>query len=60
MSDPRPSRFRKRQLETPKATTFDSAAEIDVVGCATIGFSSEHPAHLVEHLFDGSSVVTPE
>ena len=48
------SRIRKRPLETSAATAGTRAAgEIDIVGCATIAYSSEDPAHPVEHMFDG-------
>jgi F5/8 type C domain len=49
------SSLRKRQLGTHEATIVEAAGELDVVSCATIGFSSEDSAHPVEHLFDGSS-----
>jgi F5/8 type C domain len=45
-----PSQLRKRPLEANVV-----ADEIDVAGCATIAYSSENPAHPVEHLFDGRS-----
>ena len=44
------SRLRKRLLEVNGA-----ADEIDIAGCATVAYSSENPAHPVEHLFDGRS-----
>ncbi|MBV8739966.1 MAG: discoidin domain-containing protein [Alphaproteobacteria bacterium] len=48
------SRIRKRPLETSAATADTRAAgEIDIIGCATIAYSSEDPAHPVEHMFDG-------
>ena len=53
MSDANPSRLRKRQLEAGQATS--AAGEIDIAGCATIAYSSENPAHPVEHLVDGRS-----
>jgi hypothetical protein len=31
------------------------AGELDIASCATIAFTSEDPAHPVEHLLDGSS-----
>ena len=48
-------RIRKRQLEADPATSARAAGEIDIVGGATIAYSSEHPAHPVEHMLDGCS-----
>lgn len=46
-------RLRKRPLEAGAATAGARATgEIDIVGCATIGYSSENPAHPVEHMLD--------
>jgi hypothetical protein len=50
MSEATLSRLRKRLLEADAA-----ADEIDIAGCATVAYSSENPAHPVEHLFDGRS-----
>ena len=50
-----PSRLRKRPLEGDVATSARAADEIDIAGCATIAYSSEHPAHPVEHMLDGRS-----
>ena len=47
------SRVRKRPLETDAATNARAAGEIDIAGCATIAYSSEDPAHPVEHMVDG-------
>ena len=47
------SRLRKRPLETDAATSAQAAGEIDIAGCATIAYSSEDPAHPVEHMLDG-------
>jgi hypothetical protein len=55
MSDPKASRLRKRQLEADGVTRARAADEIDIVSCATIAYSSEDPAHPVEHLLDGRS-----
>jgi hypothetical protein len=49
------SRLRKRPLEADAPTSDGTADEIDIAGCATIAYSSEHPAHPVEHLLDGRS-----
>src|ERR1700749_1046551 len=49
------SRLRKRPLETDAATNARDAGEIDIAGCATIAYSSEDPAHPVEHMLDGRS-----
>src|ERR1700730_9853264 len=48
-----PSRLRKRPLEAEAATSDRAAGEIDIAGCATIPYSSEDPAHPVEHMLDG-------
>jgi len=45
------SRLRKRPLEAE--TSARAAGEIDIAGCATIAYSSEDPAHPVEHMLDG-------
>jgi hypothetical protein len=54
-SDASLSRLRKRALEADAATSAGTADEIDIAGCATIAYSSEKPAHPVEHLLDGHS-----
>jgi hypothetical protein len=48
-------RLRKRPLEADAATSTEAADEIDIAGCATVAYSSEDPAHPVEHLLDGRS-----
>jgi F5/8 type C domain len=50
-----PSRIRKRQLEPDAPTGARAAGEIDIVGGATIAYSSEDPAHPIEHMLDGHS-----
>jgi F5/8 type C domain len=55
MSDANPPTLRKRQLEVDGATRGRAADEVDIVSCATIAYSSENPAHPVEHLLDGRS-----
>jgi hypothetical protein len=50
-----PARLRKRLLEAEAMTCAGTDNEINIVGCATIAFSSESPAHPIEHLFDGHS-----
>jgi F5/8 type C domain len=55
MSDAKPSSLRKRQLEADGATPARGADEVDIAICATIAYSSEDPAHPVEHLLDGRS-----
>src|SRR4030095_13529295 len=55
MSDAKPSSLRKRQLEADGVTHARAADEIDIASCATIAYSSEEPAHPVEHLLDGRS-----
>jgi len=49
------SRLRKRLLEADATTSARATDEIDIAGCATIAYSSENPAHPVEHLLDGRS-----
>ena len=48
-------RLRKRPLEADAATSTGTANEVDIAGCATIAYSSEDPAHPIEHLLDGRS-----
>jgi F5/8 type C domain len=48
-------RLRKRPLEADAAASGCAANEIDIVSRATISYSSEDPAHPVEHLLDGQS-----
>src|ERR1700694_5936479 len=50
-----PPRLRKRPLEAAAATSGRDAGEIDIAGPATIAYSSEDPAHPVEHMLDGRS-----
>ena len=51
-----PSRIRKRHLEPDAANTSARAGgEIDIGGGATIAYSSEDPAHPIEHMLDGCS-----
>ena len=47
------SSLRKRHLGDERAAVPPAAGEIDLAGSATIAYSSEDPAHPVEHLFDG-------
>src|ERR1044072_5903664 len=54
MSDSNPPNFLKRQLGSDGARRAH-AAEFDIARCATIAYSSEDPAHPVEHLLDGKS-----
>jgi len=54
-SDSSLSRLRKRLLKADAATSAGAAGEIDISACATIAYSSEDPAHPVEHLLDGRS-----
>ena len=49
------SRLRKRPLEADAAASSRAANEIDIAGCATVSYSSEDPAHPVEHSLDGQS-----
>jgi hypothetical protein len=48
---PSPPRLRKRSFEATAATS--AADEIDIAGCAAIAYTSEDPAHPVEHMLDG-------
>ncbi len=50
-----PSIIRKRPLAADAATGVRAAGEIDIVGGATIAYSSEDPAHPIEHALDGCS-----
>jgi hypothetical protein len=47
--------IRKRPLDAMAHTSGRAADKIDIAGCATIAYSSEDPAHPVEHLLDGHS-----
>jgi hypothetical protein len=53
--DEQPSILRKRQLTADGAESASVAGELDIAGCAIIAFTSEDPAHPVEHLLDRSS-----
>jgi hypothetical protein len=55
MSGASPSNLRKRQLEVDGATRARAADEVDIASCAAIAYSSENPAHPVEHLLDERS-----
>ena len=55
MSGASPSNLRKRQLEPDVARRARASDEVDIASCATIAYSSENPAHPVEHLLDGTS-----
>ena len=50
-----PSRIRKRPLDPYAATSARADGEIDIVGGATVAYSSEDPAHPIEHMLDGCS-----
>src|SRR6516162_9017449 len=50
-----PSILRKRQLTADGVESTSAPGELDIASCATIAFTSEDPAHPVEHLLDGSS-----
>jgi hypothetical protein len=49
------SRVRKRPLEAEAAANAGATGEIDIAACATIAYSSEDPAHPVEHMLDGDT-----
>jgi hypothetical protein len=55
ISDAKPSSLRKRQLEADGTTRARATDEVDIASCASIAYSSEDPAHPVEHLLDGRS-----
>jgi hypothetical protein len=55
MSDPKPSALRKRQLGSGGAARTLPPDELDIASRAAIAYSSEDPAHPVEHLLDGRS-----
>jgi hypothetical protein len=42
-------------MEAEARRSCRDAGEIDIAGCATVAYSSEDPAHPVEHLFDEQS-----
>jgi hypothetical protein len=48
-------RIRKRPLDAEAHGSGRGAGEIDIASCATVAYSSEDPAHPVEHLLDGHS-----
>ena len=48
-------RIRKRPLDAEAHRSGRDAGEIDIADCATIAYSSEDPAHPVEHMLDGQS-----
>ena len=48
---PSPPRLRKRPLDANAASSV--VDEIDIAGCAAIAYTSEDPAHPVEHMLDG-------
>ena len=54
MSETRPG-LRKRLLGNETAGGPDTAGAIDLVSCATLGFSSEDSAHPIDNLIDGTS-----
>lgn len=49
--------LRKRLMisSRPAADAFSHLHEIEIDTCATIHYSSEDPAHPIEHMFDGNS-----
>jgi hypothetical protein len=47
------SRMRKRLISEQSATAGDNPGEMDIAGCALLAYSSEDPAHPLEHLIDG-------
>ena len=50
-----PPRIRKRPARSYATTSARADGAIDIVGGATIAYSSEDPAHPVEHMLDGCS-----
>ena len=49
------SRLHKRPLEADAAANAGATGEIDIAACAMIAYSSEDPAHPVEHMLDGDT-----
>jgi len=47
------SQVRKRLLEDARLLPPSSSAEVNVTAGATIGYSSEEPAHPIDNMFDG-------
>ena len=47
------SQIRKRLLENACLLSASSSAELDMTAGATLAYSSEDPAHLVDNMFDG-------
>ncbi len=50
--------LRKRLPEAPIALAFDDASianDLDLRACSEVYFSSAHPDHPIDHLFDGST-----
>jgi hypothetical protein len=54
MSDTNISNLRKRQFEPAGVEGARAEGEVDIANRATIAYSSENPAHPVEHMLDGS------
>ena len=46
-------------MSADAATSVRAAGEIDIVGGATIAYSSEDPAHPIEHALDGTAAREP-
>jgi hypothetical protein len=53
MNEPGGRGVRKRLLEEHEHGVFPEPGLIDLSAAATLAYSSEHPAHPVEHLLDG-------
>lgn len=53
MSDTNLPNLRKRQLESDEGTKTKVTGEVDIASCATLVYSSENPAHPINHLLDG-------
>lgn len=47
------SQVRKRLLDDARLLPASSSAEVNLTAGATIGYSSEEPAHPIDNLFDG-------
>jgi hypothetical protein len=45
--------MRKRLMSEQSVRPPERPGEIDIANRATLAYSSEHPAHPVEHLIDG-------
>lgn len=52
MNEIDPSGLRKRLMTEPSSTALETSDEINIASRATLAYSSEDPAHPLEHLLD--------